>query len=187
MFGLRKIGWWVAGISFVLVAAGGLWWWQSRVSCVVIEYQRPRDFDDVVRIFAEDSYWLDARPAKDARMAFVNELNHVEHPEWKPTHEGPMQWRIARCGSKTVGFISFYSRGNARARILYLGVDKDYRKQGLGRDLMKAAIAALESQGVREIIIATRIENFRAQNLYRQLGFLTTSTQGDFVFLERHS
>ncbi|HAU30632.1 TPA: hypothetical protein DCW54_03320 [Candidatus Dependentiae bacterium] len=187
MNGLLRARWWL-GIGVVLIAfGGGLWWWNNRTTCTILEYQRARDVNDLLHIFADDSYWLDARPAKDALAAFARELEHVEHPEWKPTHEGPMQWRIAHCGSKTVGFISFYHKGSNRARILYLGVDKDYRKKGLGRDLMKAAIAALQAQGIREIIIATRIENFRAQNLYRQLGFATTSTEGDFIFLELHA
>ncbi len=187
MIGVSRTYWWV-GIGAVLVSLGaGFWWWHAGDVCAIVEYQRVRDFDQIVRIFAEDSYWLDARPAQSAMAAFANELEYVEHPEWTPTHDGPMQWRVARCGERTVGFISFYRKSDTAARILYLGVDQQYRKRGLGRDLMKAAISALESQGIRDIIIATRIENFRAQNLYRQLGFATTSNEGDFIFLERHA
>jgi ribosomal protein S18 acetylase RimI-like enzyme len=51
---------------------------------------------------------------------------------------------------------------------------------------MLAAMQALEQQGAKMIMLATRIDNLRAQGLYQQLGFTTASTTGSFIFMERY-
>lgn len=174
----------IAFIALIGLALGGSLWWR-RPTCTVSALHLERDTADLLHIFAEDAYWVDARPKQSALASFAKELEHFDHPEWKSTHEGPMQWWVYRCGSQTVGFVSFYMIDADRGRILYLGVDREYRQRGIGRILMREAIESLTKQGAKTIILATRIENFRAQNLYRQLGFSTMSNDGDFIFMAR--
>jgi ribosomal protein S18 acetylase RimI-like enzyme len=53
-------------------------------------------------------------------------------------------------------------------------VDEAFRRRGLARKLMEAAIGALEAQGATQIVLSTSTKNAEAQALFRALGFRDT-------------
>lgn len=63
----------------------------------------------------------------------------------------------------------------AKQRYRYLvanvAVHPQYRRQGIGRELMKTVINYIREQGGRQVWLQVEHENEKAINLYRQLGF----------------
>lgn len=52
-----------------------------------------------------------------------------------------------------------------------LGVKKNYRGMGIGRDLLRIFIGVAEAQGVPNMFILTSHFNVRAKKLYQSMGF----------------
>lgn len=67
-------------------------------------------------------------------------------------------------GLSTVGL-------NARWTLNDLYVMPDYRRQEVGRALMKAAADLARDHGVARLMLMTQVENERAQQLYESLGW----------------
>jgi ribosomal protein S18 acetylase RimI-like enzyme len=53
-------------------------------------------------------------------------------------------------------------------------VDPAHREQGIGRELLEAAIAALEARGAPRIVLSTAARNEPAQRLFERAGFRRT-------------
>jgi ribosomal protein S18 acetylase RimI-like enzyme len=60
------------------------------------------------------------------------------------------------------------------ARIELFAVHQDYRKQGVGRDLLRSATHVLTTEGVTETSVVTAGRNIAALSLYKGEGFETT-------------
>ncbi|MEW5759140.1 MAG: GNAT family N-acetyltransferase [Candidatus Thermoplasmatota archaeon] len=92
---------------------------------------------------------------------------------------------VAEHQGKVVGFINFSTRRTClhsaqSALIDELVVSANYRKQGLGRRLLLAAIEKCKQLGCCEIEVSTETQNTTARKFYSQLGFKEIG-----VFLER--
>jgi len=57
------------------------------------------------------------------------------------------------------------------ARLWNIAIDRAYRRQGLGRELMQRAIAWAREQGLRAIWLETQTNNLPACRFYHTLGF----------------
>lgn len=58
-----------------------------------------------------------------------------------------------------------------KGRIHMLGVDPDYRSEGIGRELMMAGLARLRDRGLRVAELTVDSENRTARRLYESVGF----------------
>ena len=65
---------------------------------------------------------------------------------------------------------------NNEAEIHLLGVSPQYRRHGLGRMLIEAAITQAKNNGYSKIILWTQISMKSAQRLYEATGFVYLST-----------
>lgn len=75
-------------------------------------------------------------------------------------------------GEKLIGAIELYPEKWAnRIRVPELWVDKNYRKQGLGKRLMEIAKAQAKKRGARMLILETQSCNFNAVGFYLHEGF----------------
>ncbi len=92
---------------------------------------------------------------------------------------------VATVEGKIAGFCSYYPKiagSNKVWQLLFLIVDQDFRRQGIAKKLLTFAVQDMERRGAIRIDIATRNNNFRAQNLYKSFGAkLVDSDDGDFV------
>ena len=68
--------------------------------------------------------------------------------------------------------------------VLAIGVDADYRQQGIGKQLMAWMIAYAAEHGIQQISLMVSKDNY-AQNLYRQQGFLEYADRGDSLLMVR--
>lgn len=64
-------------------------------------------------------------------------------------------------------------------------VRKEYRNQGVGRQLMNAIIQEAENRSCSRLTLEVRTDNHKAQNLYKSLGFRDTEPPMYFWRIER--
>jgi len=74
------------------------------------------------------------------------------------------------------------STGKSKGRIYMLGVDADYRGEGLGKKLLRLGLLHLRSKGRELIDITVDNQNIVAVTLYRSLGF---QPHGETVWYEK--
>ncbi len=77
---------------------------------------------------------------------------------------------ILRMKRKVIGYIGYWYLFE-EAHITTFAIHPDYRRQGLGKQLLKHALNLILNQGCQEVFLEVRISNFPAQNLYHSLGF----------------
>ena len=80
--------------------------------------------------------------------------------------------RVAVSGDQVVGMGLLAARGQ-RGWVGGMGVIPAYRRQGIGRQLMHALIAAAESLGLAQLQLEVITQNTGALQLYQTLGFET--------------
>ena len=87
---------------------------------------------------------------------------------------------VARLGDEVVGLVTWHvmavlHRPKPVGRITYLEVAEDHRRQGIGRELVAAAIARLEEKGCGAVEVTSHVKRTKAHGFYKALGFERTS------------
>jgi len=67
--------------------------------------------------------------------------------------------------------------------ILNIGIKEEFRKKGLGQDLLDQIIHASQSMGSKKIFLEVRVSNIPAIELYKKLGFKKVSLRKDYYSL----
>ena len=79
-------------------------------------------------------------------------------------------WLVALDGERVAGYVGSQSVLD-EADMMNIAVHPDYRRQGIGRDLVLALAEALQKKGIRGLMLEVRQSNAPAIALYEQLGF----------------
>lgn len=79
---------------------------------------------------------------------------------------GIQDWRIASINNEIVGCVSLVFFNQTLCEIRSLAVAEAYRKNGLGKKLIKAALALAKERGVEDVLALTR-----APLLFERFGF----------------
>lgn len=93
---------------------------------------------------------------------------------------------VALDENKPVGFTQLYPKyssvGLVKNWILNdLFVNLEYRKQGIGETLIKTAMDFAKGQGAAYVQLETAVDNFTAQSLYEQIGFVKQGPDEAFL------
>lgn len=85
--------------------------------------------------------------------------------------------RLAIDGERTAGYCWTVTERSGendqpRGRVTMIGVDPEYRGQGVGRDLLRAGLAHVRDRGLRTVRLTVDDENRTAHNLYVSMGFV---------------
>jgi len=96
---------------------------------------------------------------------------------------------VALDENKPVGFTQLYPKySSARLSKNWilndLFVNENYRKQGIGQELIKTAMDFAKIQGSTFVQLETAVDNYTAQSLYEAIGFKKQAPDTDF-FLYR--
>jgi ribosomal protein S18 acetylase RimI-like enzyme len=67
-------------------------------------------------------------------------------------------------------------RARQCAYVSWLGVDPEYQRRGIGRALLTSMIERLMRLGMRQVLLTTGSQNWRAQPLYLSMGFRVVGT-----------
>lgn len=149
--------------------------------CTVAPYQEARDRQALIGLFRQNREWLYGWRDKNAELAHFNgELARTKYGA-----PGFYWWNVARCDEQTVGFVTYRMRSPHAGHILFLEVDENFRRRGIGHQLMETAIAALKTKGAQVVTIDTGATNYRAQSVYKSLGFVQYATMGADISLRR--
>lgn len=157
---------------------------QDNSGLVIREFNYDKDHQAVDDLFHKDDnwYWMISTQNTDSYpLDFV--LKHKTSSLTAKKYD--MIIHVAIIDGKIAGFCSYYpkiSGSNKVWQLLFLIVNQDFRRQGIARKLLTYAVKDMEKRGAIRIDIATRNNNFRAQNLYKSFGAkLVDSDDGDFV------
>ena len=92
--------------------------------------------------------------------------------------EDPNQVIVAADAGKLIGYAMFQSEIKTPLEISHkvgyiadLYVRPDYRRQGVGRQLLESCVSGVKSKGVTDLQLRVWCMNKRAIALYKQLGF----------------
>ncbi|HEY4656981.1 MAG TPA: ribosomal protein S18-alanine N-acetyltransferase [Candidatus Bathyarchaeia archaeon] len=137
------------------------------------------------------------RPFRPDDLSAVIEINRVCLPEnYSPYFfmevykTCPEAFIVAEIDRKVVGYImcrlefGFSDvrrfRMVKKGHIVSVAVLPDYRRHGMGRELVNASLKALELHGAEECFLEVRAVNDEAVALYKQMGFDTVRTASHY-------
>lgn len=78
--------------------------------------------------------------------------------------------RVVEDGTGVVGYV-FARFAADEGEIMNLAVHPDFRRQGVGRQLLEAAMQAARAAGAAKVFLEVRVSNQVAQAFYAQMGF----------------
>lgn len=87
---------------------------------------------------------------------------------------------VALSGEQLVGWcdvLTLMGQMRAHSSVLGMAVAKDFRGQGIGRQLITKALAKADERGLKRVELTVHSENTNAQALYKSVGFAFEGTQ----------
>ena len=79
-------------------------------------------------------------------------------------------WLIAEADGVVAGYVGSQTVLDS-ADMMNLAVSQDFRRQGIGEQLVNSLTEALAEKGVKTLLLEARISNEPAKQLYQKLGF----------------
>ncbi|RZJ78426.1 MAG: GNAT family N-acetyltransferase [Flavobacterium sp.] len=88
--------------------------------------------------------------------------------------------------NKPIGFTQLYPKYSSVRLVKNwilndLFVDPEYRKKGIGEALIKTVMDYARGQGSTFVQLETAVDNFTAQSLYEQIGFVKQGPDEEFL------
>ena len=80
---------------------------------------------------------------------------------------------VAECNKRIVGFMIYeiYELHKAKLHVLNFAVDPEFRRNGIGNQMVEKLIDKLSQQRRQEIVLEVRESNLRAQLFFKKMGF----------------
>ena len=79
-------------------------------------------------------------------------------------------WLIAEADGVVAGYVGSQTVLDS-SDMMNLAVSQDFRRQGIGEQLVNSLTEALAEKGVKTLLLEVRISNEPAKQLYQKLGF----------------
>lgn len=79
-----------------------------------------------------------------------------------------------------IGVIVLQAHASQVFEVMNLAVEPNYRSQGIGKALMLAAIARVEAEGARRLVVATGNSSLGPLAFYQKLGFRLEACEPDY-------
>lgn len=135
----------------------------------VIREFKPEDLDEVIRVNREN--------LPENYPSYFFKMHHEKYPK---------AFLVATVDDKIVGYVMCRveegtlhtsSRNGRRGHIVSIAVDEEYRRRGIGMNLMREAMKSLyENYNVEEYYLEVRVSNLPAIKLYEKLGYKKVRT-----------
>ncbi|MBP9765404.1 GNAT family N-acetyltransferase [Candidatus Babeliales bacterium] len=146
---------------------------KSGTVFTIKDFDYDRDHEDVERIFnqPDNRYWLLAD-------GLYNNYS-VDHmlkyrARYQDSYTSTLTLKVGFVDGKLVAFTAYYPESPRVGRLLFLLVDESVRRLGAARALLLYALDRMIQEGALKVMIYTRNNNFRAQNLYQSIGSVVT-------------
>lgn len=125
-------------------------------------------------------------PMRAEHVAPIAELEKVcFHDPWSERSiaselDNPLSlWLVAMDGDKLAGYVGSQSV-MGWADMMNIAVSPEYRRQGIGSELVERLVAALRLQDVTCLTLEVRASNAPAQALYQELGFVQVGRRPNY-------
>lgn len=129
------------------------------------------DLPDVVRMLADDDLGSQRERAVDPLPdSYYSAFEQIEND---PNHELIVAEREGEViGTLHLMFLPSVSfQGGLRAQVESVRVDKSFRSQGIGREMMRWSIERARQRGARVVQLTTHRTRLDAHRFYERLGF----------------
>jgi len=150
---------------------------QEDAQAQILEYEPARDRQDIINLMKKNWYWLISSPDYSAEYMLDNQIPSHREPRYK----GALRIKVLRDDKNLLGFTAYYKLNFYEGRVLFLAVDETQRGKGYGEKLMRHALSELKKLGSYKICLDTRVDNLKAQSLYKRIGFIEESRDDAFV------
>lgn len=156
--------------------------WGSLFFCrrsdfVVRDVNFDKDFAAIDTLFHKGDNWfwmicnehLDTFPLeKLLRYKMSNPYANGPHND--------LTTRVVEADGKIAGFTAYYPKSKHVWQFLFLIVDQEFRGKGFAKKLLLYATKDMAARGAVKVDMVTRVENVKAQALYKQFGFKQIAT-----------
>ncbi|MCS7135939.1 MAG: ribosomal protein S18-alanine N-acetyltransferase [Nitrososphaerota archaeon] len=125
---------------------------------IVIRAFRPSDLEEVCKIERESF--------RDPWPCYTFIYFYTKNPE---------NIKVAAIDGRIVGYVvvDIEKQDDKKVgHILNLAVEQSYRRRGIGRMLMNAAISYAKGYGAREVLLEVRESNVTVRKFYSSMGFV---------------
>lgn len=112
----------------------------------------------------------------------LNNLDDSPNGISKFLNRNPETCFVALADGKIVGAIMVGNDGR-RGYIYHTAVHADYRKRGIGRALVEAALSSLRRLGINKVALVVFARNESANEFWRKIGF---TTREDLVYRNKN-
>jgi ribosomal protein S18 acetylase RimI-like enzyme len=173
---MKSVGSWMKTIKKLIIFStivvglglGSYFFKQSEGSLKIQNFNFDTDADDVETLFhkGDNFYWMIAgNPEYSVKFMLKYKTTSQEEKTQN------LILKSAKIDGKIVGFLAYYQMSAHVGRLLFLIVDQEFRKQGVAKKLLNFAVKDMVSMGDLKILLFTRSNNFKAQSLYKSIGF----------------
>jgi phosphinothricin acetyltransferase len=150
-------------------------------SLLQVRVAETRDANDIARIYLQAT--------QDHLATFENFLvTPEERIRWLTEHTGKYPLLVAELNGRVLGWASL-SAYQVRPRIegiaeLLIFIDRDYRRHGVGRELMRSIQSAARGEGHIKLIGRFVAHNDAGRTLCRMTGWREVGTHEKHTFLD---
>lgn len=160
----------IVGALLLAGAVGAGLFYYTRTSesgFTIQDFDDARDTKDVIAGLTPDRYWLFGNPEYSAEFMLKYRARQQDIMT-----AGQLIIKVARENGKYVGFTAYYMKPHNLGHILFVNVVDAFRGKGNVEKLVTYAMNDLKSRGAVAVQLLTRVDNERAQKVYRRMGFV---------------
>lgn len=129
----------------------------------IVDYVASRDKSAIHKMFKDDwALLISDANQKTYSVDFMLD-NRTPFQEMKLDK---LVLKVLREDNKTVGFCAYYPKSIFSWQLLFLVIDKEYRRKGYASKMVKYMMSDMVKRGAIKITLATRLKNTRARALY---------------------
>lgn len=143
-----------------------------------------RDIKDVEDMFKRDMYWLTTRPTYDVRAMMTRHTSEYDDP----ANDGDLTIYIMRdkATGKMIGFTAYLKLSFYKGKILFIGVNPEFRGKRYAGELVKFDFEQFKKMGLIKGMLTTRVENAAARKAYEREGMKDYMVHDGFVYYEKY-
>ena len=173
----------IASISIATCGGFGAYYYHHKTDKgKIYDFNPITDMQPVISIFNQNFDWLTANKNCSPTFLFKNRTY-----DNNPMHFGSLHIKVLREKDHVAGFTAYYMETQKQGRVLFVAVGHKFRGKGYGKILTQHAMDELRTMGAKHFALWTRTDNFPAQKIYKELGFVEVFDSGDgFVWFEYH-
>ncbi len=165
-------------VAIAAIGVGAYYFYtRSQEKIVPYDAQKHRQF--ILASFAADWYWLVDMPREEYALEdVIDKKTRPYHPE----SAGKVQISVMEVKGVPAGFVIYYVALPPEGELVYLFVNKQFRRRKIAQKLLAFLEKEFVRQGATYMKFLTRVTNIPAQTLYVKQGFVEYSRNDRYVY-----